>query len=230
MRHRLQQAFWSLYGRFVWDAEQPSWRQAQIERVVDTLLSRQAHPDERVLDAGCGTGNYAIALAQAGFNVTGIDYAPGMLAHAQAKRNEQVGDRLSFRRLDLDRRLYLADAGFDHVLNISVLQNAADPGFTLRELCRVLRPGGTLLLLHVPKPESHSIPVRDVIRYRVAHLQHRSIVKAALIAVKAIAERTTVATYWTADELRAMLQAGGFAIISLDPGPPIVIVAERTTH
>jgi hypothetical protein len=35
---------------------------------------------------------------------------------------------------------------------------------------------------------------------------------------------------WTTDELRAKLQANGFAIISVDPGPPIVIVAERATH
>jgi ubiquinone/menaquinone biosynthesis C-methylase UbiE len=230
MRYWLQRAFWSLYGRYVWDAEQPSWRQAQIDRVTSVLVERRKSPGERVLDAGCGTGNYAVALAQAGFEVTGIDYAPGMLAHARAKRNEQLGDRLSFRRLDLDRRLELADAGFDHVINISVLQNAADPSFTLRELCRVLRPGGTLLLLHVPRPQSHSIPVQEVIRYRVAHLQHRSIAKAALIALKAIAERTVVAAYWTADELRTMLVAGGFTIVSLDPGPPIVVIAERAAH
>jgi 2-polyprenyl-3-methyl-5-hydroxy-6-metoxy-1,4-benzoquinol methylase len=84
MKQRLQQAFWSLYGRFVWDAEQPAWRQAQIKRVVGILASRQAHPGERVLDAGCGTGNYALALARAGFAVVGIDYAAGMLASARA--------------------------------------------------------------------------------------------------------------------------------------------------
>ncbi len=51
-----------------------------------------------------------------------------------------------------------------------------------------------------------------------------------LIAAKVIAERTTAAKYWTADELQAMLQAAGFAIVALDPGPPIVIVAERAVH
>ncbi len=132
--------------------------------------------------------------------------------------------------MDLDRRLDLADGSFEHVINISVLQNAADPTFTLREMARVLRPGGTLLLLHVPRPQSHMAPVRNVIRSRVAHLQRRSIGKATLIAAKVIAERTTVATYSTADELRAMLQINGFRTISLDPGPPILIVAERTTH
>jgi ubiquinone/menaquinone biosynthesis C-methylase UbiE len=230
MKQRLQQAFWSLYGRFVWDAEQPSWRQAQIERVVGILASRQAHPGERVLDAGCGTGNYALALARAGFAVVGIDYAAGMLASARAKLTDHLDGNISFPRMDLDHRLDLADASFDHVINISVLQNTADPSFTLQELWRVLCPGGTLLLLHVPRPQSQTAPMRDVIRYRVAHLQHKSIAKATLVAAKVIAERTTVATYWTADELRAMLRAGGFAIVSLDPGPPIVIVAERTTH
>jgi ubiquinone/menaquinone biosynthesis C-methylase UbiE len=230
MKQRLQQAFWSMYGRFVWDAEQPSWRQAQIERVVGILASRQAHPGERVLDAGCGTGNYALALARAGFAVVGIDYAAGMLASARAKLTDHLDGNISFQRMDLDHRLDLADASLDHVINISVLQNTADPSFTLQELWRVLCPGGTLLLLHVPRPQSLALPMRDVIRYRVAHLQHKSIVRAALVAAKVFAERTMVATYWTADELRAMLQAGGFRTISLDPGPPILIVAERAAH
>jgi ubiquinone/menaquinone biosynthesis C-methylase UbiE len=230
VRQGLQRAFWSLYGRFVWDAEQPSWRQAQIERVVDILMSRQTPRCERVLDAGCGTGNYAIALARAGFEVLGIDYAAGMLASAQAKLTEPLGDRLSFQRMDLNHRLDLADASFDHVINISALQTAADPAFTLRELWRVLRPGGRLLLLHVPRPQSQNAPVRDVIRYRSAHLQHKSIGRTALIAAKVIAERTTAATYWTADELRSMLHAGGFDIVSFDDGPPIVVIAERAAH
>ena len=148
--------------------------------MVDILASRRTRPDERVLDAGCGTGNYAIALAQAGFQVVGIDYATGMLASAQAKLSEPLRDRLTFQRMDLDRRLNLADASFDHVINISVLQNAADPDFTLRELCQVSRPDGTLLLLHVPRPQSLALPVGDVIRYRVAHLQQKSIGKTAL--------------------------------------------------
>ncbi len=136
---RLQRAFWSLYGRFVWDAEQPSWRLAQIERVVDTLASRRTRPVERVLDAGCGTGNYAIALAQAGFQVLGFDYATGMLTNAEAKLTEALGDRLSFRRMDLNHRLDLADASFDHVINIlgttAHAQNA--PAFMLNIVCHL---------------------------------------------------------------------------------------------
>ena len=133
--------------------------------------------------------------------------------------------------MDLDRRLDLADASFDHVINISVLQNAADPGFTLRELCAGATSRRHAALAACAQAAiARWLPARDVIRYRVAHLQRKSIGKAALVAAKVIAERTTVATYWTADELRAMLQAGGFAIVSLDPGPPIVIVAERAAH
>jgi len=227
MKGTLQRAFWSLYGRFVWDAERPSWRQAQIERVTDMLVQRQQGPDEGVLDAGCGTGHYAVALAQAGFHVTGIDYAPGMLAHARAKQTQALDNHLTFRRMDLDQRLDLPDASFDHVINISVLQNVADPIFTLRELWRVVRPGGTLLLLHVPRPPSLAIPVREVIRFRLAHLQDRSIGKIVLIAAKAMAERTPVATYWTSDEVQQMLRGAGFDVISLDEGPPIVGIAER---
>lgn len=224
----LRRAFWSLYGRFAWDAQNPSWRQAQVEHVVDMLAQRRRRADERVLDAGCGTGHYAVALAQAGFQVLGIDYAAGMLAHAQARLTGALGDRLAFQRMDLDQRLDLADASFDHAINISVLQAVADPAFTLRELRRVLLPGGTLVLLHVPRPQALAFPLREVIRHRVAQLQKQSVGKAVLVAAKAIAERTAAATYWTSSEVAQMLRAAGFEIISFDEGPPIIVIAQRT--
>ena len=241
VRRRLQQAFWSLYGRFVWDAEQPSWRQAQIERVVDILASRRTRPAECVLDAGCGTGNYAIALAQAGFQVLGIDYAAGMLASAQAKLTG-----LSDRSVPADRsgsaaltwRMALDFGGSNRRMPVSIMSSTSaccrmPPTRTspLGSCAGSCGQAARSLLLHVPRPQSLALPVRDVIRYRVAHLQQKSIGKAALIAAKVIAERTTAAKYWTADELTG--NASGRRVrhrCTTIPGPPIVIVAERAVH
>jgi ubiquinone/menaquinone biosynthesis C-methylase UbiE len=58
-------------------------------------LSRVKSKGERALDAGCGTGNYALALAQVGFHVTGIDYAAGMLARAQDKVTDELSEPLA---------------------------------------------------------------------------------------------------------------------------------------
>jgi TPP-dependent indolepyruvate ferredoxin oxidoreductase alpha subunit len=85
-----QRVFWSLYGRFVWDAQKAPWKAPQIQHIVETVKARRATAREHVLDAGCGTGDYAIALAKAGFQVTGIDYAVGMLSCAQAKVSDEL--------------------------------------------------------------------------------------------------------------------------------------------
>ena len=161
----LQRTFWSLYGRFVWDAQKAPWKALRVQRIVETLKARRTAPCERVLDAGCGTGDYALALAKAGFQVTGVDYAAGMLSCAQAKVSDQLAEDISFPQMDLNAQLGFPDTHFDHIINISVLQVTAHPVFTLGELWRVLKPGGTLVLLHVPKPESHNLPLREIITH-----------------------------------------------------------------
>ena len=167
----LQRMFWSLYGRLAWDAARPPRKAAQVRQVVEILQARQATPDEWVFDAGCGTGDFALALAKAGFQVIGADYAEGMLVRARAKVTGELANSISFQQVDLNRRLHFPDARFDHVINISVLQVAAEPAFTLGELWRVLRPGGTLVLLHVPRPDSYDLPLREAIRYRIQDLE-----------------------------------------------------------
>ncbi len=225
---RLRRAFWSLYGRFVWDAQK---EQAQVQRIVEIICSRRVEPGERVLDAGCGTGNHALGLARAGFEVVGIDYAAGMLVRARDKMADGLSaDKLSFRQADLNAPLEFPDACFEHVINVSVLQATSDPAFTLRQLWRVLKPGGTLALLHAPKPESHALPLRQAIRRRARSLDARTPWRVALVAAKVWAERAGGTRYWTVAELEDMLEASQFNTLEADPGPPIIIVAEKLSH
>lgn len=101
---------------------------------------------KRILDAGCGNGRYTrFLLKQADPDalITGFDYSLGMLGRAR--------DRLHSRRptqaaADLTRLPY-ADASFDAIVCGWVLEHLPDPRPGLRELARVLRPGGKLLLL-----------------------------------------------------------------------------------
>jgi len=226
----LQRCFWSVYGRWVWDNQADVRSDALVQKVVAILTACRVSTGQSVLDAGCGTGAYALALAQARFRVTGIDYAAGMLARARAKAPRSRVGAITFHQMSLNEPLVFPDAHFDHIITISVLQVVADPDWTLRELARALKPGGTLLLLHVPRPAYHVLSLREEISIRAAHLDHRTAGKIVLIAVKSWAERAGKTRYWTEAELREMLHANGYTITALASGPPIIITAKKPTN
>jgi 2-polyprenyl-3-methyl-5-hydroxy-6-metoxy-1,4-benzoquinol methylase len=59
---KLYSTFWSLYGRYAWDDQrEPARVSAPPERIVEIVQARRINPNEWILDAGCGTGNYAIS-------------------------------------------------------------------------------------------------------------------------------------------------------------------------
>ena len=95
----------------------------------------------RVLDAGCGSGRLTVALARAGAEVTGIDTSSERLEHARG-RAESAGVELQLLAADFNEPLPFEDASFDAVTSRLALMAAGDPVATLRELSRVLEPGG----------------------------------------------------------------------------------------
>jgi demethylmenaquinone methyltransferase/2-methoxy-6-polyprenyl-1,4-benzoquinol methylase len=99
-----------------------------------------------VLDAACGTGDLAIADLKAGASrVTGIDFSEEMLARARRKAPLEwiKGDMLA---------LPFANATFDAVTVGFGVRNVDDLELALRELRRVLRPGGRLAILEITRP------------------------------------------------------------------------------
>lgn len=98
----------------------------------------------RVLDVGCGGGRLTVSLAQAGAEVTGIDTSAERLEQAR-RRAGDAGVELRLLEADFNAPLPLADASFDAVTSRLALMAADDPVATLRELRRVLEPGGRLV-------------------------------------------------------------------------------------
>ena len=96
-----------------------------------------------VLDVGCGGGLLAEEFAELGARVTGVDPSAASLETARAHAQE--------RGLDIEYRpaageeLPFADASFDAVYCCDVLEHVEDVGATVREIARVLRPGGVFL-------------------------------------------------------------------------------------
>jgi demethylmenaquinone methyltransferase / 2-methoxy-6-polyprenyl-1,4-benzoquinol methylase len=119
-------------------------------RFLVSRLPRGGH----VLDVATGTGLVAAELRRRGFEVTGVDLSPEMLAVAHRRFGGQV--RLINASAEA---LPLASEAFDHLTVTHVLRYVADPGATLAELVRVVRPGGVVALLEFGVPRGPARPL-----------------------------------------------------------------------
>ncbi|WIM98930.1 methyltransferase domain-containing protein [Actinoplanes oblitus] len=148
-----------------------SFRRA-LERMEDELARRLGLPSgAKVLDAGCGTGAVARALAsRAGLHVTGMDILDWNLRMAR-ERAAAAGlqDRTEFHLGDY-HKLPFPDESFDGVYTMETLVHAADPTAVLKEFHRVLRPGGRLVHFEYAHPPQNAmrasswIALQDVCR------------------------------------------------------------------
>jgi SAM-dependent methyltransferase len=126
--------------------EEPRGARIGARETALILAALRPRAGETLLDAGCGTGYFARALAaHAGLRVTGADRDPAMLAFARARGPAGA----SWLRADL-RALPFADAAFDHAIAIAALCFVPEERDALRELLRVARRRFAIGLLHRP--------------------------------------------------------------------------------
>ena len=123
------------YARLLSFGQDPRWRRFLVSRVPEGA---------RVLDVATGTGAVALELQARGCTVVGVDQSPEMLAVARRRGVEVVeasADSLPFE-----------DASVDALTFTYLLRYVDDPVATLRELARVVRPGGTIASLEFAVP------------------------------------------------------------------------------
>ena len=111
-------------------------------RVILDLMGELA--GRRFLDAGCGDGALVCAATARGAVATGVDPDPAMLAAARS-RASHAGLEATFIEGQVER-LPFPDSSFDVVASVTVLCFVGDAAGALREIARVLRPGGRLVL------------------------------------------------------------------------------------
>jgi demethylmenaquinone methyltransferase/2-methoxy-6-polyprenyl-1,4-benzoquinol methylase len=120
-------------------------------RTAQSFSAILARPDAQVLDLCCGTGDMAFALRREGraAQITGADFSHAMLARAAAKSDA----RQNMRWIEADAlRLPFPDASFDLVTSAFGFRNLADYDAGLREILRVLKPGGEFGILEFSAP------------------------------------------------------------------------------
>lgn len=126
------------------------WRASSLgaitERVEQHLVFERAGPltGLSVLDIGCGDGTYAIEAAARGARAVGLDADPAMLREAERRARER-GVAVDLREGRAEE-LPFGDASFDVVFAVTVLCFVADAAGAIREMARVLVPGGRLVL------------------------------------------------------------------------------------
>lgn len=141
---------WSRWGSWLYDV-----RAAEaVARLADPALDymRALPLDARLLDVGCGGGQQALRLAEAGYRVTGVDLSGDQIRRARrrADRRRGPGEPPAFQQADvLD--LPFADGTFEGVTSVGSLKHWTDRGRGLRECARVLAPGGVLAICEVDR-------------------------------------------------------------------------------
>jgi ubiquinone/menaquinone biosynthesis C-methylase UbiE len=119
------------------------------DRMTKGIIHSYLKDCQCVLDAGTGTGRFAIYLAQRGINVVAIDSSRDMVAIARKKaEREGYHHQIQFLVADIEN-LPFQDSSFDGVCSIIVLIHLAERGYAVSELSRVLKPGG-MAVLDVP--------------------------------------------------------------------------------
>jgi demethylmenaquinone methyltransferase / 2-methoxy-6-polyprenyl-1,4-benzoquinol methylase len=127
--------------------QDPRWRRALIDAI-------DPRPGQRVLDVASGTGLVAFELAKRGCDVTGLDQSEEMLAGARRRLANTPGldERVRFVRGEAER-LPFGDGEFDALTFTYLLRYVDDRAATMRELARVVKPGGRIGMVEFGVPQ-----------------------------------------------------------------------------
>lgn len=148
-------------------AETEAYRFEKLD-YLDRLIDYGGQAGRDVLDVGCGLGNDTARFARGGARVTGIDIAPRAIE--LSKRNfEQRGLEGRFLVMDGEAMTF-PEANFDFVYCHTILHFTTDPAAMIREIHRVLRPGGTALLMSVNR-HSWMRLMHRLAKVEIDHLQ-----------------------------------------------------------
>jgi ubiquinone/menaquinone biosynthesis C-methylase UbiE len=171
-----------------------------LGRIVEMA---EAGSSDRVLDVACGPGLLACAFARVTEHVTGIDLTPRMLEQALALQRRQGLDNLTWHEGDVQSLPY-ASASFSIVSSRFAIHHFLDPLAVLKEMRRVCRPGGRIVVADTAPLQGHAEAFNRMERLRdPSHVRALSLEE--LLALFAAAQLPTPIT--RRDDLRYELES-----------------------
>lgn len=105
-----------------------------LEKIID-IFSREQKG--KLLDLGCGDGDYSSRLTELGFEVTAVD---------MDDKRFQYDDKILFKKCDITGGIPFPDSSFDYILFLEILEHLKNPFFVLAEINRILKKSGKLIL------------------------------------------------------------------------------------
>lgn len=230
----------SVFRRAVWLGQCLYHRNIRRMEECDTLLEwLDPRPGESILDIGCGDGFHDARITARGAAVVGIDIHESRLAFA---RRHNSSPRAQYRSLDATR-MDFADNSFDKAISFCVIEHFTDEAAVLRNIARVLKPGGRLLLSADSLSNPEVTPAEREThrrRYAVNTFYTEDVLRKRLEQAGLELERTRyiltapltlalVRLSWRLDDLpRALAPLRAAAYFTLAwPGKPVVGLAER---
>ena len=176
--------------------------QAQVlELVTAGVPAGTLKRDVHVLDIGCGPGNFTFVVAEAGFNVIGLESYAALVELAREKRRAKRLATLAFRRGDLADGAGIREASFDEVVSIHSLYVHPQPETLLKEAYRILKPGGHAIFVNQIKRRDGIKPALSSLLWLVPN----SIFEAA--------RRRIGPHYWDETRFSTNLRAAGFTVL-----------------
>jgi ubiquinone/menaquinone biosynthesis C-methylase UbiE len=168
-------------------------------------------PRGALMDAGCGPGQLAIAIAKKfpGLKVTGLDNNPDMIAAAWRHRERSQAEGIDFQLGDV-QQMPFEDGSFDFIVSTLSLHHWQDAHRAFDEVCRVLKPGGRLLLMDLRRDSPGWW-------YYLLVLMQRFAVPDAIRRTNG-AVGSFYASY-TVAELKRLLDTVPFQDVVIEPGP-----------
>jgi demethylmenaquinone methyltransferase / 2-methoxy-6-polyprenyl-1,4-benzoquinol methylase len=144
------------YARLLSFGQDPRWRSFLVERI-------DAAPEETVLDVACGTAAVSLELVRRyGCRVVGVDQSAAMLAAGRERvRAAGLSGRIELREGRAEE-LPFGDGSFDALTFTYLLRYVDDPSATMKELARVVRPGGRIAMLDFFVPSGLARPAWEL--------------------------------------------------------------------